>query len=170
MEHENIRLLDLVHIGSSILEVIVLALRVVVTFTFLLSLVLIPILVLFAFAELCLVLVFLHLLIDLGMIIVASVFIATSTSLFQAPLQDFLEAGLEGLLHLAFSLALKLDWVSEALKQVHRVTVGLYVVDVLATEHIKLDSVPSEILDQECVPVVEGNLQTKDADKVQVSG
>lgn len=62
------------------------------------------------------------------------------------------------------------DWVREALKKVHSVAVRVHIILVFPTEHVQLDSVPSQVFDQEGVSIIEGNLMTKDADESQVSG
>ena len=71
-----------------------------------------------------------------------------ATAFLKASLQDLFEARLEGLFNLALSDALDQDWVCEAFKQVHRVTVSLHVVAILTTQHVEFDSISAKVFNQ----------------------
>ena len=125
-------------------------------------------LVFLLFAKLSLILVFFHLLGRLvGLVIIAAILTA---SFLKASLQHFFEAGFERFFDLALCLALKLDRICEAFKQIHGIAVSLNIVNVLATEHVELDTVPAQVFNQKRISVIKGHLKTKDTDEVQITG
>jgi len=88
----------------------------------------------------------------------------------QPALEDLFEAGLKRIFHLSLRRSLNDDWLCEALEQVHRVAVGLDVVIIFTAQHVELDAVATEILNQKRVSIVEGHLQAAHADVQQVFG
>ena len=92
------------------------------------------------------------------------------TLVLKPAFQHLLEARFERLLDLPLRRALDQDWVCEAFKQVHSVAVGLHIVAIFAAQHVQLDTVAPQVLNQERVTVVECHLQPKAAYELQVFG